>query len=92
MSDEFESQLDRIEALVRAIFERQQVKDWYNVEEFAKLVGLAPFTVRQYCRQGRLKAHGRSVQRGRGSEWALSHEEYLRYQRQGLLPLAKPVA
>jgi hypothetical protein len=80
-------QLDRIEAAVVELTRQRQVKDFYTVEEFAALVGLAPFTVGQHCRMGRIKGAKKGSGRGPHKGWAISHEELLRYQREGLLPL-----
>src|SRR5262245_7606976 len=78
--------LDRIEAAIQALAERGAVREWYTTDEAAKLLGRAEYTVREWCRQGRLNAQKRS---GRGSypSWAISHAEIERYHREGLLPL-----
>jgi hypothetical protein len=62
------------------------VKDWYTTEEFAQIVGKAEFTCREWCRHGRIHAAKRKSGRGKSCSWATSHEELLRYQREGLLP------
>ena len=64
------------------------MKEWYTTEEFARLVGKAEFTVREWCRQGRIRAKKRpSGGRGLGGgEWIVSHEEFLRLRSEGLLP------
>jgi hypothetical protein len=82
-----EERLDKIETMLAALVERQQVKEWYTTEEFAKLVGKAEFTVREWCRHGRVKAEKRVSGRGAFPAWVISHQELLRYQREGLLPL-----
>src|SRR5262249_6597050 len=48
--------LERIESLLTSMIEREQVKDFYSIEEFARLVGKAEFTVREWCRNRRIKA------------------------------------
>ena len=48
--------LDRIEAAVTMIAGRQTIRDWYATDEFAQLVGKAEFTVREWCRLGRVQA------------------------------------
>lgn len=81
------TRLDRIEQMVSALLERQAVRDWYSTEEFAKLVGKAEFTVREWCRLGRVRAEKRSSGRGKHCAWVIAHAELLRFQREGLLPL-----
>ena len=78
--------LDRIEAALAALLERETAKDWYTTEEFARLVGKAEFTVREWCRLGRVKAEKRASGRGKFCAWVVSHGELLRYRREGLLP------
>jgi len=78
-------QLGRIEAMLVALIERHLVKDWYSVEEFARLAGKAEFTVREWCRRGRIHAEKWSSGRGAFMAWCISHHEFLRYQREGLL-------
>ena len=84
-----EERLDRVEKLLVVLVERQTVKDWYTTAEVAAIVGKAEFTVREWCRLGRVNAQKRRSGRGRSREWVLSHAELLRIQREGLLPLAE---
>jgi hypothetical protein len=81
--------LDRIESLLVSLVERQTVKDFYEVDEFARLVGKAPFTVREWARLGRINGQKRGSGRGAHAAWVFSHTELLRYQRDGLLPLQR---
>ncbi len=81
-----DERLDRIESLLASLVERQTIKDWYPTEEFARLVGKAEFTVREWARLGRIKAEKRKSGRGAFAAWVISHDELLRYQREGLLP------
>lgn len=83
-----EDRLTRIEELLAALVEARQVKAFYTVAEFARLVGRAPFTVRQWCTQGRLAARKKVSGRGAYAAWAIAHEEYERFQRDGLRPAA----
>jgi hypothetical protein len=85
-----EQWLEKIEGLLMVLIERQTVRDWYTTEQFAKLVGKAEFTVREWCRLGRVHAQKRNSGRGAFPAWVISHEELLRYQREGLLPARKP--
>ena len=80
-----DERLERIESMLCALMERQQQRDWYSTHQFAGLVGLAEFTVREHCRLGRLKAEKRRSGRGAHCSWAISHDELLRFQREGLI-------
>ena len=80
-----EERLTKIEAMLAVLVERQTVKDFYEVEEFARVVGKAPFTVRAWAGQGRLRAEKNLHGRGRYARWVVSHDELLRYRREGLL-------
>ena len=77
--------LDRIETSLATLVERQTVKDWYATEEVAKLLGRAEFTVREWCRLGRINAEKKGSGRGKFQCWVVSHAEMLRIQREGLL-------
>ncbi|HEV3163960.1 MAG TPA: hypothetical protein VGZ22_07995 [Isosphaeraceae bacterium] len=81
-----EERLEKIECLLTILVDRQAIKAWYTTEEFARMTGRAEFTVREYCRLGRVHAEKRKSGRGAFTAWVLSHEEYLRFQREGLLP------
>lgn len=80
-------QLDEIQLLLIAILDRETAREHYSTDEFARLVGRAEFTVREWCRMGRIKADKRLSGRGAHSTWAISHAELLRYQKQGLLAI-----
>jgi len=80
-----EERLENIEGLLAVLVERQQ-RDWYSVEEFARIVGRAEFTCREWCRNGRIRAEKRLSGRGAFTAWTISHVELRRYQREGLLP------
>lgn len=76
---------------VRDLLVRQRtVKDFYSIEEVAKILGRAEFTVRQWCRNGRVNAKKQGSGRGKHQNWVISHEELQRYQRDGLLPRSRP--
>ncbi len=83
-----EQRLENIESMLAVLVERQTVKDFYEVDEFAALVGRAEFTVRQWCRVGRILARKKESGRGKHTAWAISREELQRYQREGLLPVS----
>lgn len=84
-----EQRLARIESLLIALVERETVREWYTTEQFAQLVGKAEFTVRQWCRLGRIRAEKQQSGRGAYPAWAISHDELLRYRRDGLLPIQR---
>lgn len=84
-----EDRLDRIEQLLTCLVERQTVKDFYEVEEFARIVGKSCFTCREWCRLGRVRADKKLSGRGAYARWVVSHAELLRYQREGLLPFQR---
>jgi hypothetical protein len=72
--------------MLLVLVERQPQKEWYCVEEFARIVGRVAFTCREWCRSGRVQAEKRVSGRGAHASWVISHAELLRYQRDGLLP------
>ena len=81
-----DERLGKIEAMLLVLVERQPQKEWYSIEEFARMVGRAAFTCREWCRHGRVQAEKKVSGRGAHSSWVISHAELLRYQRNGLLP------
>jgi hypothetical protein len=87
-----EERLEKIEAMLAILVERQTVRDWYTTEQMAELLGKSDFTVREYCRLGRLNAEKRVSGRGKYPQWVVSHEEYRRYQKEGLLPVHCPAS
>jgi hypothetical protein len=86
MDEELTTRLDRIEGLLVALVQRQAVRDWYSTHEFARIVDKAEFTVREWCRLGRVYAEKKTGGRGKHASWVIPHQELLRFQREGLLP------
>jgi hypothetical protein len=84
-----EERLEKIEALLVVLVERQQAKEFYEIEEFARAVGKSCFTCREWCRLGRIHAEKKLSGRGAYARWVVPHAELLRYQQQGLLPLRR---
>lgn len=80
-----EERLEKIEAMLTVLVGREAVRDFYEVEEFAKLVGKSCLTCREWCRLGRIRARKKASGRGAHTAWAISHEELQRYRREGLL-------
>ena len=66
------------------------MKEYYTVEEFAALVGRECYTVREWCRLGRIKADKKQSGRGKYPLWVIPHAEVLRYEKAGLLPIQRP--
>lgn len=81
--------LDRIEAALSVLVERQTRKDWYSTAEVASILKKAEFTVREWCRLHRINAEKAQSGRGRTLEWRISAAELERLQKDGLLPLPK---
>jgi len=79
--------LEKIEATLALLAEKHSAKEWYATDEVARIVGKAEFTVREWCRLGRIRAQKRRSGRGPFPAWLISHNELLRYQREGLLHL-----
>lgn len=79
--------LERIESALVALTQQRPAKDWYGTQELAEILGKAEFTVREWCRLGRVRAQKRACGRGRTREWMVSHAELVRLQGEGLLPV-----
>lgn len=91
--DRIEEVIDRlakVEAALDLLVKRETAKDWYSTEELAQIVGKAEFTVREWCRLGRVRAEKKGSGRGKFFAWVVCHDEVLRIQRDGLLPLLRP--
>lgn len=79
--------LDRLEGMVGELLRQRAVKQWFSPAEAAKLLGKAEFTVREWCRHGRVNFRKRKNGRGKYQAWVISREEVGRIEREGLLPL-----
>jgi hypothetical protein len=93
MDSEFQrevcARLAQIEAAMERLAVQQCVKEWYSTTEVARAIGKSPYTVREWCRYGRLRASKRRCGRGTAKEWMVSHDEVERLKNEGLLPLRK---
>ncbi len=87
--DDVITRLDRIEAVLKTLAGQRTGKEWFSPAEAAPLLGKAEFTVREWCRLGRINARKRPTGRGCSKEWMISQDELARTQNEGLLPLAK---
>ena len=81
-----DERLDRIESLLRSLIEQRTVKEFYTPAEVAQILNRAEWTVREWCRLGRVNAEKRPCGRGRSQEWIVSHAELGRIRNEGLLP------
>jgi hypothetical protein len=85
--------LAEIKAMLRQILEQLGRKPeatpklWHSVEEAAGILGRAPYTIRDYCRLGRLNATKRGQKWGKSDLWSISSVEIERYRQDGLLSL-----
>jgi hypothetical protein len=77
--------LQRIEKQLNDLISQQLVREWYSTDEVAKILGKAEYTVREWCRMGRILAEKRQSGRGKFKAWVVSHQELTRFQREGLL-------
>ena len=87
---EIEKRLDQIEALLTTLVAQRTLKEWYSTAEVAELLNKAEFTVREWCRLGRVQAQKKPSGRGVAGEWIISQEELQRIRNEGLLPLKNP--
>ena len=86
--EQLPERIDRIEkSLALSV-----VKETYTTEEVAERLSRSEWTVRQWCNKGQVhgarKVHGR----GRQGEWRIPHEELVRLQNEGLLPISQRVS
>ena len=83
--------LSRIEAVLETLVREKAVKDWYSTAEVAAFVGKAEYTVREWCRQSRVRASKKPYARGAHPEWLIGQAELHRLRNEELLTLAKPL-
>ena len=84
---DLELQLNRIEEKLNALIEQRVPQAYYSTAAVAELLNKAEFTVREWCRLGRINAEKRDTGRGKSKEWMISREELCRIQEKGLLRL-----
>jgi hypothetical protein len=88
--DEVIRRLDRIESALSELLRQRTIKELYSTAEVAEALHRAEYTVREWCRQGRIRAKKKPCGRGKGGEWLVSHEELTRLRNEGLLPSHRP--
>lgn len=81
--DHLDERLDRIEQRLALSI----AKESYLVEEAAERLNRKPWTVRQWCNKGQVKGAKKVRGKGRTGEWRIPHEELLRLQNDGPLPV-----
>ena len=87
--DRVEQRLFAIEVRLSALLEQRVPQEYYSTSDAARLLGKAEFTIREWCRLGRVHAKKRLVGRGNAKEWIISHEELDRIKSHGLLPIRR---
>lgn len=85
--NELRDLLHRIEAKLDNIVQQQTSQEFYSTLQVAEILNRSPYSVREWCRLGRVRAQKRRCGRGNTREWMVSHEELLRIRSEGLLPL-----
>jgi len=80
-----DERLKVIQSMLAVLVERQMAKEFYEIDEFARIVGRSVFTCREWCRHGRVLAAKKNTGRGPHAAWIVSHAELRRYQQEGLL-------
>ena len=86
-AQEILARLEKIEEAISALINEKSAKEWYTTAEVAKILDKAEFTVREWCRLGRVFASKRDCGRGNAREWIISHDELQRIRNEGLLPM-----
>jgi hypothetical protein len=78
---------EAVSSLVELVRDQRTIKESYTTVEVANILGKKPYTVREWCRLQRVNASKAMCGRGCEEEWRISHEELLRIQNEGLLPI-----
>jgi len=86
MTDVIE-RLSRIEDALQSLVRERTEKEWYSTSEVAAVLRKADYTVREWCRLGRVRATKKPYARGAHTEWLIGHEELTRIRNEGLLPI-----
>ncbi len=83
-------QLSEMRSMLHIIMEKLDrpatTRAFYTVEEAARLLSRTPYTVREWCRQGRINAVKRTERRGGATLWSIAAAEIERFKNEGLLP------
>ena len=87
LNEKIDARLERIESLLNTLVNAPPPKEFYSTSEVAEFLNKAEFTVREWARHGRIWASKRQSGRGAAKEWMISHDELMRIQNEGLLPI-----
>lgn len=79
--------LGRIETLLDQLLSGTTPKQHFSTADVASLLNKSEFTVREWCRLGRVIAAKKQSGRGLSSEWVITREELDRLSSDGLLPI-----
>lgn len=79
--------LERIETVLSKLVQARTIKEFYSTAEVAERLDRAEWTVREWCRLGRIHAKKRRTGRGPTGEWMISNQELERIMNEGLLPV-----
>jgi Helix-turn-helix domain len=92
MGEATAEQMEEIKGMLALVLERldrpaETGRENYSVEEAATILGRSCYTVREWCRMGRIHATKRQQKRGGVELWNVAASELRRYRDEGLLPL-----
>lgn len=73
-----DDKFDQFLSLMQRIAEEVGTKQFYSIQEFSKLTGLKPTTIKNYCMEGILKA----TQAIDGGKWMIYKSEIERLKKQ----------
>jgi excisionase family DNA binding protein len=83
------ARLSGIEAMLAQILEflaaPKVARECFTVEEVAVMLNKSLYTVREWCREGRINATKRLEKRGGSELWSISVDEVERYRNEGLM-------
>ena len=84
-TQEIAQRLEQIENALQRLLSERIEQEYYSTKDLAEILGKAEFTVREWCRHGRVNAEKRRSGRGRSKEWMVSNSELQRIRSEGLL-------
>jgi hypothetical protein len=91
--DQLDQQITKLTTILSRVTELvesgQELQESFSTAEVAKLLDKAEFTVREWCRLGRIHAEKKPSGRGPAGEWTITRQELTRIRNEGLLPDAR---